>query len=396
MNHFILTFFFVFLLFFNTSFAQISLKGEFIFKPDKAGHGHTHASSLVECPDGSLLACWYEGKSDRSTDVHIQAARLLKGHKTWSPDFLLADTPMLSDNNPCLFVDRQKRLWLFYYTLLGSPEEAWDTAFLRYKISTQYEDASKPIIWDVQSDLPVKPNDLDETVETLCRQALAKSHSDPRVVKQCELARVKLKSQLARKLGWTTRAKPITLSSGAILLPMASEIFGIAMMAITPDGGRTWKFSKPPLGYGIEQPTVFEKKDGTLVAYFRDSSPAHRIRKSESHDLGLTWSPVVNTDFPNPGSGIEVLRLMDGNIVLIYNDCVDDPRNSLAVSMSDDEGKSWKWTRHIERTKGAGRFDYPSIIQTRDGKLHATFSYNLQTIKYVSFTEDWIKTTEKK
>ena len=75
---------------------------------------------------------------------------------------------------------------------------------------------------------------------------------------------------------------------------------------------------------------------------------------------------------------------MDGNIVLIYNDCIDDPRNSLAVSMSDDEGKSWKWTRHIERTKGAGRFDYPSIIQTRDGKLHATFSYNLQTIKYVS------------
>jgi len=391
MNRFLIVIFTLLLIFSNKSFAQISTKGEFIFKPDKAKHGHTHASSLVECPDGSLLACWYEGKSDRSTDVHIQAARLLKGHKTWSQDFLLADTPMLSDNNPCLFIDGQKRLWLFYYTLLGSPEEAWDTAFLRYKISTHYQDASKSIVWDIQRDLPVKPTDLDETVEKLCRQALVKSDSAPFVIKQCEIARAKLKNQLARKLGWTTRVPPITLSSGAILLPMASEIFGIAMMAITKDGGMTWQFSKPPLGYGIEQPTVFEKRDGTLVAYFRDSSPADRIRKSESMDYGLTWSPVVNTDFPNPGSGIQAIRLKDGNLVLIYNDCVDDPRNSLAVSMSENEGKSWKWMRHLEKAKGPGRFDYPSIIQTQNGVLHATYSYNVQTIKCVRFTEDWIK-----
>ncbi len=376
-------------------FAQISLEGEFIFQPDKAKHGHTHASSVVECPNGSLLACWYEGKSDRSTDVHIQAARLLKGHTTWSQDFLLADTPMLSDNNPCLFIDHKDRLWLFYYTLLGSPEEAWDTAFLRYKISTHYQDTSAPIVWDVQNDLPVKPTDLDETVERLCQQALQASKASSRVVRQCDILRTKLKDQLARKLGWTTRAKPVRLSTGAILLPMASEIFGIAMMAITPDGGRTWTFSKPPLGYGIEQPTVFEKTDGTLIAYFRDSSPAHRIRRSESHDHGLTWSPVVSTEFPNPGSGIEVLRLADGNIVLVYNDCVDDPRNSLVVSMSDDEGETWKWTRHIEQVEGEGRFDYPSVIQSHDGRLHVTFSYNLKTIKHVSFTEDWIKTTEE-
>ncbi len=391
MNRILVAIFALLLIFSIKSFAQISIKSEFIFKPDKAKHGHTHASSLVECSDGSLLACWYEGKSDRSADVHIQAARLLKGHKTWSQDFLLADTPMLSDNNPCLFIDQQKRLWLFYYTLLGSPEEAWDTAFLRYKISTQYQDASEPITWDIQRDLPVTPTDLDETVEKLCQEALAKSDSAPYIVKQCETVRTKLKSQLARKLGWTTRVPPITLSSGSIVLPMASEIFGIAMMAITKDDGLTWRFSKPPLGYGIEQPTLFEKRDRTLVAYFRDSSPIHRIRKSESFDHGLTWSPVVQTDLQNPGSGIEVIRLEDGNIVLIYNDCVDDPRNSLAVSMSDDEGKSWKWTRHLESAEGPGRFDYPSIIQTKDGSLHATYSYNVQTIKYVNFTEEWIR-----
>ena len=162
-------------------------------------------------------------------------------------------------------------------------------------------------------------------------------------------------------------------------------------MAITTDGGESWSFSKLPYGYGVSQPSVFERRDGTLVAYMRDASPAQRIRMSESSDGGITWSAVLNTTFANPGSGLEVLRLKSGNIALVYNDCANAPRNSLAVSLSDDEGRSWKWTRHLERVEGSGRFDYPSIIQTQGGKLHATYSYNVRTIKHVVFSEEWIK-----
>ena len=209
----------------NITFAQISKRGFFIFEPDKVKHGHTHASGIIECPNGDLLACWYEGESDRSTDVHIQAARWIKGETHWSETFLLADTPTLSDNNPCLFIDEQERLWLFYYTLLGSPEDAWDTAFLRYKISTEYQDAAKPIKWDIQRDLPVKPTDLDETIKKLCMEEFVKS--DPDRKEMCEMAPALLKNQLARKLGWTTRVRPITLSSGTILLPMASRFLAL-------------------------------------------------------------------------------------------------------------------------------------------------------------------------
>jgi predicted neuraminidase len=369
--------------------AQVSLPGSFIFTPDKQLHGHTHASSIVECPNGDLIACWYEGEGDKSRDVRIQAARLVHGDNEWSKDFLLADTPMLSDNNPCLFVDDQQRLWLFYYTLLGAPEEPWDTAYLRYKISAQYQDASQPIVWNIQRDLPIIPNELDETIENLCNDKTLVSQSE--MTELCARAKAKLKSQLARRLGWTTRVPPVTLSSGTILLPMASEIFGVAAMAITPDGGESWSFTKPIYGYGVEQPTVFERTDGSLVAYFRDFSPAGKIRKSESFDSGLNWTPIVNTEFPNPGAGIAVLRLQNGHVVLIYNDCEDDPRNSLAITMSDDDGKTWKWKRHIERVDGEGRFDYPAVIQSQDGRLHATYSFNLKTIKHVVLNEEWIK-----
>ncbi len=372
----------------STCLSAAPLQSQLIFTPDSVKHGHTHASCIVECPNGDLLACWYEGKTDRSEDVHIQAARLMKGSNRWSASFLLADTPSLSDNNPCMIVDRQKRLWLFYYTLLGSPQEAWETALLRYKISSQYQDASKPIFWDVESDLHVNPNGLDEIVIELCQDSKINFGHDKEKV--CEAARLKLKSQLARRLGWTTRVHPIILASGALLLPMASEVFGVAAMATTEDEGKTWTFSKSPYGYGVEQPSVLQRNDGSLVAYFRDSGPAHRVRFSESKDDGFSWTPIKNTDLPNPGSGLEVLKLKSGSVILIYNDVEDDPRSSLAVSLSEDEGRTWKWTRHIERDR-QGRYDYPSIIQAQDGLIHVTFSFDVRTIKHVKFTEAWVQ-----
>jgi predicted neuraminidase len=161
-------------------------------------------------------------------------------------------------------------------------------------------------------------------------------------------------------------------------------------MAITRDDGRTWQFARPLQGYGVEQPCLFERKDGTLVAYFRDSSELHKIRKSESSDQGFNWSPIAPTDLPNPGSGIDVLRLKNGLIALVYNDVDKDPRSSIAISLSDDEGRTWKWTRHLEQSL-TGRYDYPSMIQSTDGLIHVTYSVNVQSIKHVTFNEDWIK-----
>jgi predicted neuraminidase len=385
----------LFLVFANRLMSQSGFKSDIIFEPDKDIHGHVHASSIVELPNGDLLAAWYEGETDRSTDVRIQAARLVKGQENWSETFLLADTPMLSDNNPCLFIDKDKRLWLFYYTLLGSPEEAWDTAFIRYKISTEYIHPGESIIWQSEQDLAVIPTNLDDVVNKNCESVIEGDGSDPKLTALCHSAGEHLKSQLKRRLGWTTRAKPTQLSNGSLLLPMASETFKVALIALTSDGGEKWKFSNIPFGYGILQPALFETQNGKLIAYFRDSSPAKRIRMSTSDDKGVTWSEVINTEFPNPGSGLDVLKLRSGKVLLVYNDRTEGPRNSLAISVSDDDGRSWKWKKHIERTEGEGRFDYPAIIQGSDQKIHLTYSLDTKTIKHVIFTEEWIVENSK-
>src|SRR4051812_15132299 len=52
---------------------------------------HVHSSCIVECPNGDLLACWFQGSGERTaTDVAIMGARLRHGAQDWSASFLMA------------------------------------------------------------------------------------------------------------------------------------------------------------------------------------------------------------------------------------------------------------------------------------------------------------------
>ncbi|HLW18801.1 MAG TPA: sialidase family protein, partial [Cyclobacteriaceae bacterium] len=67
---------------------------------------------------------------------------------------------------------------------------------------------------------------------------------------------------------------------------------------------------------------------------------------------------------------------------------VDDGRYRMALYISDDEGKNWRWKVYLEDIeKGKGGFSYPSLIQSEDGFVHLTYSYHLdgkrKSIKYV-------------
>jgi Neuraminidase (sialidase) len=78
---------------------------------------------------------------------------------------------------------------------------------------------------------------------------------------------------------------------------------------------------------------------------------------------------------------------------MAYND-TESNRNSWAVSLSPDEGKTWQWTRHIGQSLDRSEsYSYPSMIQTNDGKIHLSYSYRNpsgKTIMHASFDESWI------
>ena len=113
---------------------------------------------------------------------------------------------------------------------------------------------------------------------------------------------------------------------------------------------------------------------------------------SRSTDDGSTWSSAEDSELPNPGTSVEAIALRSGNWIIAYND-LESGRHSLAVSMSDDEGATWKWKRTLEAQEKC-QFHYPSVIQAKDGSIHVTYSYFVpagKSIKHAHFDEAWIK-----
>jgi predicted neuraminidase len=383
------------------------LTSELIFPLE---HWHNHASMIVELPGGDLLVCWFHGSGERTADdVVVRGARLRKGSTSWSAPFLLADTPGYPDTNPTMFLDPKKRLWLMWPTILANE---WHTALMKYKMASSYGGDGAPR-WEVSEVLHVTPGDeFAAAVNREVERITASAPGDERIRGWAERMERNAADKLYRRLGWMTRAHPYVLDGTRLIVPLYSDGFSFSLMAITDDWGATWKTSLPLVGAGNIQPSLARKKDGTLVAYMRDNGPApKRLMISRSTDRGETWSPVEDTGLPNPGAGAEVRVLGNGNWVLIYND-LERGRYRLAVSLSDDEGRTWRWTRHLERDAESddegrlGQYHYPSIVQAADGTLHATYSFFAppasvkadaekrlprKSIKHAHFNEAWIR-----
>jgi predicted neuraminidase len=355
---------------------------------------HNHAPGIVECPNGDLLVSWYRGSGERSADdVAVFGARRKKGDSNWSDAFVMADTPGFPDCNTCMMIDAKGKLWLFWPTIIAN---TWESCITNFKVSSDYS-GSKPPTWERDGIILLKPDDFRAEAEKLFEEKIGKLGAllPSSQKERLGQVRAKLGDKLYQRLGWQPRCKPTVLPSGRILLPLYTDTFSISIMAVSDDGGKTWFASKPLIGFGNIQPSVLRRNDGTLVAYMRENGIEKRIRIAESKDDGLTWGPVGRTELANPGSGLDAVRLANGHWVLIYNDAISG-RNSLAVSLSDDEGRSWKWTRHLEKQKD-GRYHYPAVIQGKDGTIHAVYSYFVaggKSMKHAAFNEAWVRTGE--
>jgi arylsulfatase A-like enzyme/predicted neuraminidase len=352
---------------------------------------HNHAPGVVECPNGDLLVSWYRGSGERSADdVAVYGARKRAGSDTWSDAFLMADTPGFPDCNTAMWVDKDNKLWLFWPVILAN---SWESCLTHYRVSSDFQKDGPPK-WEWQGNIPLKPKDFEEVMLrefAAWKKQIADATRTPVTVGD-EAVKKKVGDKLLSRLGWQPRCKPTVLASGRVLLPLYSDTYDAGLMAISDDGGKTWFASQPLAGFGSIQPAVLERKDGTLVAYMRENGLFRKVRAAESKDGGVTWGTVYSTDLPNPGSGLDAVRLASGNWLIVYNDTIRG-RNSLAVSLSDDEGKTWKWTRHLENQE-AGSYHYPAVIQAKDGAIHAAYSYFVadgKSMKHVRFNEAWVK-----
>jgi predicted neuraminidase len=303
----------------------------FIF--EKAPFPECHASSLVEVEPGKLMATWFGGTKEKAKDVKIWLSRF--DGKAWTAPELMAEEPNIPTWNPVLFLSKSKTLFLWYKA--GPSPDTW-TGFVRTS------------------------TDLGKT--------WTKSEMLP-----------------AGLLG-PVRAKPIQLADGTILAGTSVESYRAWTSYVdrSKDDGKTWQRSTainlPGTNYGLIQPTLFEAKDGRIVALMR-ARGVGKVCKSESKDQGQTWSvaePIA--ELPNPSAGVDCVKTKTGEVWLLYN---HTPllRTPLCLAVSKDDGKTWKPQAHTLENE-PGEYSYPAMIESSTGTLEMTYTWRRTHIKYVS------------
>jgi predicted neuraminidase len=338
------------------------VRSEFVY--DTGPYPQVHASTIVETTAGELLTAWFGGTAESNPDVCIWLSRFEGGK--WTPGVRVADGVQYAGKryatwNPVLFQPAGEPLMLFYK--VGSSPETW------WGMLTTSTDGGRT--W-----------------------------SDPRRLPEDILGPIK--------------NKPVQLADGTLIAPSSTENASTkewkTHIEITRDLGRSWERIGPldAAGkYNAIQGSILTYPDGGLQLLSRSKEMV--LTSSWSSDVGQTWSPMTSSGLFNPNSGSDAVTLRDGTQVLVYNmrdTAGGAPRNPksnalggafvaladanedwgvrwpLNLSVSRD-GLTWDMRVTLEDEPRQHGYAYPAVIQTRDGMIHITYTWNREKIKHV-------------
>lgn len=305
------------------------ITNEFIFT--RAPFRSCHASTIAELPNGTLVAAWFGGPTEGHPEVTIWFAR--REQDRWTAPVEIADGRQPDGSrhpcwNPVLHVAQDGTLVLMFK--VGPTPSTW---------------------WGMRRLSHDGGHTWSETVRL--------DHGAIGPVKN----------------------KPIRLPDGSLLAGSSAENNGWRVhVERSTDDGRTWRPSAP-LNDGREisaiQPAILSASGGHLVALGRTRQ--RRIFILESHNLGHSWGPMRLTHLPNPNSAIDAVTLCDQRHVLVYNP-VERGRSPLVVALSSNM-TDWSTVITLEDEQGA-EFSYPAVIQTRDRRIHVTYTWKRQRIRH--------------
>ncbi len=330
------------------------LLSEFIYTD--APYPQAHASTIVELPDGTLAAAWFGGSGESRPDVRIWFARHDAGK--WATPVAVADGQTADGQtagggiaggrryptwNPVLFQPPGGALQLFY-KIGPSPREWWGMVI-------ESRDGGR-------------------------------SWSRPRRLADGVLGPIKNKPVVAPDGSWLS---PSSREEGTA----ADNRWSLRIERST-DRGASWQVGAAvasPMHIEAIQPSILFHSDGRLELVARTRQGA--LAMSWSRDSGRSWSPLAAIDLPNPNAGTDAVTLRDGRQLIVYNHSAhapdrpgDGPRWPLNIGVSDD-GVRWRNVLTLESRPLPDGYAYPAVIQTRDGLVHVTYTYNRTRIRHV-------------
>ncbi len=313
------------------------LKSEFIYQPGDVRFPSCHASTIAQI-DGGYISAWFGGTAEKNPDVGIWISRYSDGK--WSKPEEAANGVRHDKRYPCwnpVLYNSGDEIILFY-KVGPSPSTWWGELITS---------GDKGLSWSASRRLP-------------------------------------------EGIIGPVKNKPVLLNNGILLCPSSTEDQGWRIhMEMTPDNGISWERTEALNDSSISaiQPSVLMHPHGKIQLLCRTRQG--KIFTSWSEDYGAHWTGLKPTELPNPNSGIDAVTLKDGRHIIVYNHLTAG-RYMLNVAVSDD-GIDWEAAALLENGEKEAEYSYPAVIQSSDGMVHITYTWNRKLIKHIILDPNLIK-----
>jgi formylglycine-generating enzyme required for sulfatase activity len=292
---------------------------------------HNHFISVVECPNGDLLAIWHTCIGESGRELTVAASRLRYDHEEWEPASLFWDAPDRNDHGHALWFDGKDKIYHFQ----GLAIQVRNVALVMRTSS------DNGVTW-----------------------------SRPRLIADHGPSRMPVESVFQTKDGF------YALSCDK----------GPNVLWVSRNQGLSWHKSEGSIRG--KHAAAVQLTDGRLMGLGREGNINGKMPMSISNDMGKTWQYLPSDFQPvSWGQRSVLLRLKEGPLffasfckkMMVTNDSGQKHSVSgLFGAVSSDEGKTWPYRRLIT-DDGPGR-----QIETMDGDPVTMDAHNTESVGYLS------------
>ena len=366
-----------------------------IFVAGKDDFGSYRIPSIILTRNGALLA-FAEGRKELND--HAQNKIVLKrsmdtGH-SWDKLQIIADAGMDSLNNPlAVQIEENGKIILMYQSY---PH-------------TRIEDVSDPEQWKSHEGQEFSPNIHEAAVQTgyegmnICRSFIISSEDDGNTWSlPIEITReVKRPVDVTNYAGGPGIGIQVRKGNykGRVIMPFSQGPWSdMKVYAVySDDNGDSWKYGETApnnLNGMPNEVQIAELSDGKLIMNARTFKGQSCRMISNSLDGGETWTDLsYDETLEDPGCQGSILSMgslgpSPENILLFSNPADKSKRVNGTIRLSDDEGKSWKWSKTLYK----GSFGYSCLAALSDtefGILYERDDY--VKISYTRLDIKWLK-----
>lgn len=353
-----------------------------------------HAPSIVELKDGSLRAVWFSGSREGAGDVTIQTAVMNVAGQRWEAETTLFNRAQLESG------------LLRYVKKIGNPviARAPDGSLHLWVVNVSLGGwAGSAITW---------ARSVDEGA----------TWSTPK----------RLVTSPFLNISTLVKGAPVPMVDGSVSLPAYHEFiakFG-EVLHVSAQGDMLDK-TRIPGSHTSLQPVVLVQSAVKASAYMR-ATEGGKVVMSSTLDAGNSWTEAAAINLPSPNSALAGLVSSSGDNWLALNPSAQG-RQSLALFKAGSSGnfegakpifiegaglppeasvQKLPIAHHAAllgrelKAQGASHadvqayvassvrqlcgpadcvqeFSYPSLLQTRDGRLHLVYTWHRSRIKHV-------------